>query len=52
MIGSVLNTLNTRLDAGTIAWCLGHARSRLLLADSELLPLVREACNLMDGAPP
>ena len=52
MLGAVLNTLNTRLDAGTIAYCLDHAQSRILLADSELLPLVREACRQMEGRLP
>ena len=52
MIGAVLNTLNTRLDSGTIAYCLDHAQSRILLADSELVPLVREACRQMEGRHP
>ena len=52
MIGAVLNTLNSRLDPETIAWCLGHAECRMLLADRELLPLVREACARMEGTPP
>ena len=29
MTGAVLNTLNTRLDAGTIAYCLDHPQWRL-----------------------
>ena len=52
MLGAVLNTLNTRLDAGTIAYCLSHAESRLLLADCELLPLVRQALDRMEGPAP
>ena len=52
MLGAVLNTLNTRLDAGTIAYCLSHAESRLLLADSELLPLVRQALSRMERPAP
>ena len=33
MIGAVLNTLNTRLDAKTIAFMLGHAETKVLLVD-------------------
>ncbi len=52
MLGAVLNTVNTRLDSGTIAYCLSHAESRLLLADSELLPLVRQALSRMERPAP
>ena len=52
MVGAVLNTLNTRLDPGTIAYCLSHAHSRMLIVDSELLPLVRQACDRLEGTPP
>ncbi len=52
MAGAVLNTLNTRLDPGTVAWILGHAQSRMLLVDRELLPLAREACSRTETAPP
>lgn len=33
MIGAVLNPINTRLDAGTIAFCLKHGKAKLFLAD-------------------
>lgn len=33
MIGAVLNPINTRLDAGTIAFCLKHGQAKLFLAD-------------------
>ncbi len=36
--GAVLNTINTRLDADTIAYILDHAQSKILLVDRELLP--------------
>ena len=35
MAGAVLNALNYRLDAGTIAFILEHARSKLLITDRE-----------------
>ncbi|WP_350334395.1 AMP-binding protein [Coralliovum pocilloporae] len=41
--GGVLNTLNTRLEAETIAYILDHADSRLVIADRELLPLLKDA---------
>jgi fatty-acyl-CoA synthase len=44
MLGAVLNPLNTRLDAATIAFSLNHGRARVLIVDREfaaLLPIVR-----------
>lgn len=35
MLGAVLNPINTRLDGGTIAFCLNHGKAKLLLADTE-----------------
>ncbi len=35
MIGAVLNPINTRLDAGTIAFCLKHGKAKLFLADRD-----------------
>jgi fatty-acyl-CoA synthase len=35
MIGAVLNTINTRLDADTIGYILDHAESRLLFVDDK-----------------
>ncbi len=35
MCGAVLNTLNTRLDAPTIAFMLDHAETKVLLTDRE-----------------
>ena len=32
-LGAVLNTINTRLDVDTVGYILGHAQSRLVLAD-------------------
>ncbi|MGF1658785.1 MAG: AMP-binding protein, partial [Rubrimonas sp.] len=46
MSGAVLNTLNTRLDAAGIAFILGHGAARVLIVDSELAPLAREALAL------
>ncbi len=41
--GAVLNTLNTRLDAETIAFMLEHGEAKVLLTDREYSPTVRKA---------
>jgi len=43
MAGAVLNALNYRLDARTIAFILEHGRARLLITDTEFAPTMREA---------
>ncbi|MEL6477465.1 MAG: acyl-CoA synthetase [Pseudomonadota bacterium] len=52
MAGAVLNALNTRLDAAGIAFILGHGEAKLVIVDSELAPLLRDALDLIDGAKP
>ncbi len=46
MAGAVLNALNYRLDAATIAFILDHGKARVLLADTELAPVLRQALAL------
>ncbi|HCV13004.1 MAG TPA: acyl-CoA synthetase [Candidatus Accumulibacter sp.] len=43
VIGAVLNTLNTRLDAETIAFMLEHGEARVLITDREYSSTVRKA---------
>ncbi|NQU59212.1 MAG: AMP-binding protein, partial [Rhodospirillales bacterium] len=43
MCGAVLNTLNVRLDAAAIAFCLGHGEARVLLTDREFSSTVKAA---------
>ncbi len=43
MCGAVLNTINTRLDAGTIAFILEHGEAKVLLTDTALYQPVAEA---------
>jgi fatty-acyl-CoA synthase len=43
MAGAVLNALNYRLDAHSIAFVLEHAQAKLLIADREFAPVVRDA---------
>lgn len=47
MAGAVLNTLNTRLDAKTLAFMLEHAESKVLLVDPEFSALAKEALELL-----
>ncbi|TDQ84151.1 fatty-acyl-CoA synthase [Dongia mobilis] len=50
--GAVLNTLNTRLDAETIAYILDHGGARLLFTDSEFAPVMKKALGMMQGPRP
>lgn len=50
--GAILNTINTRLDADTVAYILGHAGAKILLCDTAFLPLASEAIRRMEGPPP
>jgi fatty-acyl-CoA synthase len=45
MCGAVLNTLNTRLDAETIAFMLTHGEAQLILTDREFSPVVEQALS-------
>lgn len=51
MAGMVLNTLNCRLDAGTIAYILAHSKTRALIVDPEFATTVQEALSGMDNPP-
>ncbi len=47
MAGAVLNTLNTRLDAESIAFMLEFAKARVLLTDREFSPVVKRVLALL-----
>lgn len=47
MTGAVLNAINTRLDAKTVAFILAHAEARVLLADAEYAEVLREALKIL-----
>ncbi len=51
MAGGVLNALNTRLDAGAIAFCLRHGEAKVLIADRDYASVVRGALAAMDHPP-
>ncbi len=46
MCGAVLHSINTRLDATTIAYQLDHADTKVLIADREFLSTIRVALEL------
>ena len=50
-LGAVLNALNYRLDAKTIAFCLAHGGAKALITDAEFAPTVRGALTQLDPAP-
>jgi fatty-acyl-CoA synthase len=51
MAGAVLNALNVRLDAATIAFILRHGEAKILLTDTEFAPVVKEALAQLDEKP-
>ena len=50
--GAVLNTINIRLDADTVAYIFDHGGAKVVLADSQFLPLTMAAVDLMEGPAP
>ncbi|MGL4242963.1 MAG: AMP-binding protein, partial [Beijerinckiaceae bacterium] len=51
MAGAVLTTLNTRLDAATIAFQIDHGEAKLLIVDREFAPLAQAALKLAANKP-
>src|SRR5260221_14207266 len=51
MIGAVLNAINTRLDAETIAFILDHGGAKLLITDREFSATVGKALTLVKTRP-
>ena len=52
MAGAVLNALNIRLDAASIAFQLDHGGAKIILVDPEFTGVIAEALTLMKGAKP
>jgi fatty-acyl-CoA synthase len=50
--GAVLNTINTRLDADTIAYILDHGEAKVILCDPQFLPSLMQATELMERPTP
>jgi fatty-acyl-CoA synthase len=43
LVGAVLNTINTRLEADTVAYILAHSDAQLVVADPAIKGLLRDA---------
>ncbi|MDZ7710148.1 MAG: AMP-binding protein [Roseovarius sp.] len=50
--GAVLNAINTRLEADTIAYILDHGEARVVLCDTQFLSTLAAALELMENPPP
>ncbi|MBM3396015.1 MAG: acyl-CoA synthetase, partial [Betaproteobacteria bacterium] len=51
LLGAVLNALNTRLDAGAVAFMLRHGEAKVLLTDRECAAIVGPALAQLDTPP-
>src|SRR5579862_4553856 len=52
MTGAVLNALNIRLDAASIAFQLDHGGAKVILVDPEFSGVIAQALTLMKGEKP
>ena len=43
MSGAVLNTINTRLDASTVAYIIDHGEAKMFIVDRQLWPILEAA---------
>lgn len=50
--GAVLNTINTRLDEGTVTYILDHGGAKMVLADTQFLELAERAIAQLKGPKP
>ncbi|EPX81057.1 AMP-binding protein [Litoreibacter arenae] len=50
--GAVLNTINTRLDTGTVAYIFEHGEAKIVLCDTQFLPLAEAAKAACEGEGP
>jgi len=50
--GAVLNSINTRLEADTIAYILDHGEARVVLCDTQFLSTLAAALELMENPAP
>ena len=51
MCGAVLHSINTRLDAATVAFQLDHAGSKIIFVDREFMPLLQQALTMTQVQP-
>ena len=45
MTGAILNTINTRLDAKTVAYILDHCEAKVLIIDRQLHSIIEKALD-------
>ena len=50
--GAVLNTINTRLDIGTISYIFEHGEAKVVFADTQFLSVVEAAVEKLSGPHP
>ncbi len=50
--GAVLNTINTRLDIGTISYIFEHGEAKVIFADTQFLSVVEAAVEKLSGPRP
>ena len=50
--GAVLNTINTRLDSGTISYIFEHGEAKVIFADTQFLSVVEGAIKKLSGPHP
>ena len=51
MCGAILNTINTRLDAKTVAYILEHSEAKVLIVDRQLHSVLEKALNNIKTKP-
>jgi fatty-acyl-CoA synthase len=49
--GAVMNPLNYRLEAATLAFIFDHGECKVLITDVEFAPVIREALSMAEAAP-
>ena len=47
MTGGVVNTINTRLDAETIAYILEHSDAKMLITDTQFSPTIKKSIRYL-----
>ena len=51
MTGAVLNTINSRVDAKTVAYILEHSETKVLIVDRQLHPVIEKALSQIKSKP-
>jgi fatty-acyl-CoA synthase len=51
MLGAVLNTINTRLDAGTVAYIFDHGETKAVFTDREFSGVIKDALGRVQRKP-